>query len=169
VGVLTFAAASAATAQSRDSFTPGYTDVGPVIGLGGLGDASASVGVRFEYGIEQLPSLANGVLSFAASLDHYSYDAFGHGFTYTPIGATINYHFRLDNQQFDPFLGLGLGDYLESAPANCPECSFNHGVYLIGRLGLRYFWKPGVAFYGDVGSGAGALHLGVMFKLRGGK
>jgi hypothetical protein len=37
---------------------------------------------------------------------------------------------------------------------------------LIGRLGLRYFMQPNLALYADVGSGAGALHLGVMFKLK---
>jgi hypothetical protein len=34
--------------------------------------------------------------------------------------------------------------------------------------GLRYFVKPNLALYGDVGSGAGALHVGMMFSLQGG-
>jgi hypothetical protein len=169
VGVLMFAAASAANAQTT-GFNPGYLDIGPVIGLGGIGSASVSIGGRLEYGIEQLPNLGNGVLSFAASVDHYSYNAFcdGCGFSYTPIGATINYHFHLDNRQWDPFAGVGLGDYIVTSPASCPSCSFNSGVYFIVRGGIRYFLAPSLALYADVGSGTGTLHVGVMFKLSGG-
>lgn len=165
-------AASAAQAQSgpgSQGFTSNYTDIGPVIGLGGLGEASVSVGARFEHGIERLPDLGDGVLSFAASIDHYSFNQFcdGCGFSYTPIGATINYHFHLDDRQWDPFIGLGLGDYIVTSPANCPGCgSFSSGIYVIGRVGVRYFMRSNLALYGDVGSGAGAVHLGVMFRLK---
>jgi hypothetical protein len=165
-------AASAAQAQSQrthEGFTQGYTDIGPVVGIGGLGEASVSVGARFEYGIERVPDLGDGVVSFAASIDHYSFNQFcqGCGYSYTPIGATINYHVRLDDRRWDPFLGIGLGDYFVASPGNCPSCgSVNSGVYLIGRLGLRYFVQRNLALYADVGSGAGALHLGVMFKLK---
>jgi hypothetical protein len=31
---------------------------------------------------------------------------------------------------------------------------------------VRYFWQPKLALYADVGSGAGALHVGVMFKIK---
>jgi hypothetical protein len=163
-------AASTAHAQQRqsntgsnDTFHPGYMDVGPVIGVGGIGDASVSIGGRFEYGIQRLPDLGNGVLSFAASVDHYTYG--GAGFSTTPIGATINYHFHLDNRQLDPFFGVGLGDYIQTVPANSPG-SFNSGLYLIGRVGIRYFIIPNIALYADAGTGAGALHVGVMFKLK---
>jgi hypothetical protein len=166
-GVLILAGASMARAQSNEGFGAGYLDVGPVIGIGGVGSASISYGGRFEYGIEQLPSLGNGILSVAASVDHYSYNSFNFGFSYTPIGATVNYHFHLDNRQLDPFVGVGLGDYIVTTPSNCPGCSFNSGIYFIGRAGLRYFVAPSLALYADVGSGAGSLHIGVMFKLKG--
>jgi hypothetical protein len=178
VGVLMFAAASAANAQTGGGFNAGYMDIGPVIGLGGINGASLSYGARFEYGIEELPSLGNGVLSFAASLDHYSYDngcggSCSFGFSYTPIGATVNYHFRLDNRQLDPFFGLGLGDEISSASCNSSFCnsslSASSGIYFIGRLGLRYYVAPSLALYADVGSGQGAFHIGVMFKLASGK
>lgn len=168
LSVLMLAAASQARAQG---FGVGYTDIGPVIGLGSIGDAGVSIGGRFEYGIKDLPDLGNGVLSFSASVDHYSYNLYGYGWSYTPIGAAISYHFHLDNRKIDPFIGLGLGDYIVTLPAcgNVPGCSGNSGVYFIGRLGLRYFMAPSVALYGDVGAGAGALHVGLMFKLKDGK
>src|SRR5471032_1182685 len=81
------------TTSSDESFSPGYMDVGPVVGIGGIGDASLSIGGRFEYGILRFSDLGNGVLSFAGAVDHYSYSSFG--FSTTPIGATLNYHFKL--------------------------------------------------------------------------
>jgi hypothetical protein len=160
-------AQTAPAAKATDGFVDGYTDIGPVLGIGGIGSAGVSIGGRFEHAIEPLPSLADGVLSVALSFDHYYYSAFGGNFSYTPIAATLNYHFRLDQRQWDPFVGLGLGDYIVSAPPGCQGCAFNSGVYLVGHLGLRYFWTPKLAVYGDVGSGAGALHVGVMWKLGG--
>jgi hypothetical protein len=173
---LLLATAGIAAAQgSNAGFDPGYTDIGPVIGLGGIGDAGISIGGRFEHAIKTLPDLGNGILSIAASVDHYSFDdsacdalGFDCGFSYTPVGVTVNYHFHLDNRQWDPFVGVGLGDYFVSEPDSCRGfChGFNSGVYFIGRLGVRYFWQPKLALYADVGSGAGALHVGVMFKIK---
>ncbi|MEO7189697.1 MAG: hypothetical protein ABI051_01425 [Vicinamibacterales bacterium] len=165
-------ARAAAAAAADEGFTVGYTDIGPVIGLGGIGDAGVSIGARFEHGFKQLPDLGNGILGIEASFDHYSYDYVGggNGFSFTPIGVTVNYHFQLDNKKWDPFVGLGLGDYFVTKPDVCKaagvSCSFNSGVYVIGRLGVRYFYRPNMAFYGDVGAGAGALHVGVMFNLK---
>ena len=155
-------------ANNDIGFHEGYLDVGPVVGLGSIGGAGVSIGGRVEYGFKRLPSLHNGVLSIEGSLDHYSYGlgSFGN-FSYTPIGGTVNYHFRLDNRKLDPFFGVGLGDYIVSAPSCGALCSYNSGIYFIGRAGFRYFWKPSIAFYGDVGSGAGAVHVGVMFKVAG--
>ena len=159
--------ASAQPAQPMDGFGVGYLDVGPVLGIGGVGSASVSFGARGEYGFMALPNLGNGVLSVGAGVDHYSYNDFGFGFSYTPISGTVNYHFRLDNHQLDPFFGVGIGDYIVTTPANCPGCSFNSGIYIVGRVGIRYFFTPMFAAYADAEAGAGSLHVGVMIKLKG--
>jgi len=153
-------------AAQTGAFDAGTTDLGPVIGVGSIGGAGVSIGGRFDHGFKRLPNLGNGVLSIALAVDHYSYDDFGFGFSYTPISVTANYHFHLDNEQWDPFVGAGLGDYIVSEPDNCRGCSFNSGVYFVGHAGIRYYWKPKLALYADVGAGAGALHVGVMFKLK---
>jgi hypothetical protein len=170
------ATATAAQGQTRpagggapaasEGFTPHFVDVGPVIGLGAIGGAGVSIGGRFEFAIKQLPNLANGILSIGGGLDHYSYDDFGFGFSYTPIGVTVNYHYPLENRKLDPFAGVGVGDYIVTTPSNCPGCSFNSGIYPILRVGVRYFWQPNLALYADAGSGAGALHVGVMWKIK---
>jgi hypothetical protein len=152
-------------------FGMGYTDIGPVLGLGGIGDAGISLGGRFEHAIKDLPDMGKGILGLMVGVDWYSYDlgAFG-SISYIPIGVTANYHFHMDNKKFDPFVGLGLGYYIVSAPdCGIYDCGYNSGIYFIGRAGARYFLSEKMALYGDVGSGAGALHVGVTFKMAGGK
>jgi len=72
------AQAAAAQAKGTSSFSLGYTDVGVVVGLGGLNGASASFGGRFEHAIKALPDLGNGILGIGVSADSYSWSA---GFT----------------------------------------------------------------------------------------
>lgn len=162
----------AVSAQARNarpgSFSAGYSDVGPTLGLGGIGDAGASFGGRFEHAIKALPDFGNGTLGLEASFDYYSWSIPGYSESWTPLGLTANYHFRLTEPKFDPFVGLGLGYAILSCTNNnagvdlCP----NSGLYFIGRAGARYFFKPNLAGYADVGTGYGALHLGLMFKLQ---
>jgi hypothetical protein len=174
---LTCVASSAqvAAAQAKQAGTPifglGYTDIGGVIGLGGVGSASASFGGRFEHAIKALPDLGNGMLGIQAAFDYYSWSG-GTGlgtysWKYIPIGVTANYHFKVTEPKLDPFVGLGLGYQIITCDApGLPSgyCS-NSAVYFIGRAGARYFFSPKMAVYGDVGAGGATLNLGVMFKL----
>ncbi len=168
-----------AAAQARGgvgSFHPGYSDIGPIIGLGGINGASIAIGGRFEHGIQSLPSMANGTLGFQLGLDYWSWSRIVEGppgvfytwrITYLPIGATFNYHFKLDEPKLDPFVGLGLGyDIVNCSGGVSGACGYDSGLYLIARGGIRYFMNPGMALYGDVGAGAAALNVGLMFKLQ---
>ena len=155
--------------EPKGSFRVGYTDIGPTIGLGGIGDAGVSFGGRFERALQTLPSLGNGVLGLQASFDYYSYDnsfaGTDYGFTYTPIGVTGNYHFQLDDKRIDPFVGLGLG-YLRVSTKWDGDVS-SSGVYFIGRAGVRYFMKPNMALYADAGAGAATVSVGMTFGFGG--
>jgi len=167
-------AATTPTPAITGGFTAGYTDIGPAIGLGNTGNAGASIGGRFEHGIKPLPDMANGTLGIQASFDYYSYSAafFGYSWSYTymPIGLTANYHFKLDDPKFDPFLGLGLGYDIVTCrltgPAPVTNCSYSSGLYFIGRVGGRYFFSPRMAVYADAGAGAATLSVGLMFKMK---
>jgi hypothetical protein len=179
-------AAQSAVAQRKASapagaFAVGYTDIGPTVGLGGLGGASADFGGRFEHAIKTLPDMGNGILGIQVAAEYYSWSAGGSGpgFTYSssikyiPIGVTANYHFRLDEQpKFDPFVGLGLGYNVVSCSytsnfggAFSGNCGYSSGIYFIGRAGARYFFSPGMAGYADIGAGGATLNIGLMFKL----
>jgi len=169
-------AAPVAGAQSKGGtpiFTTGYTDIGAVVGLGGLNGASASFGGRFEHAIKPLPSLGNGMLGIQAAAEYYSWSSsfvgYSWSYKYIPIGVTANYHFKLDEPKIDPFVGLGLGYNVVSCnfsgSAGINDCGYSSGIYAIARAGARYFFSPKMAVYGDVGAGGATLNLGVMFKL----
>ena len=159
-----------AAGQSRGggAFSVGYTDIGPVIGLGGLGGANISIGGRFEHGFKALPDLANGVLGIEAGFDYYSYSNSSFSVKYSPIGVTLNYHFKLDEPKIDPFVGVGLGYEIINCTntVSAGDHCGNSDLYLIARAGARYFYAPNMAFYGDIGAGAATLNLGLMFKVQ---
>lgn len=157
-----------ATASTVRGFGVGHTDIGPTVGLGGLGAASFALGGRFERGLRALPDLGNGVLGIGVSADWYNYNErflnSDYDFTYIPIAATANYHFNVKNKKYDPFLGLGLGYLVVNTPYTG---SYDSGIYVVGRLGMRYFMSDKMALYGDVGAGAAALNVGLTFRLSG--
>lgn len=154
--------ASAASAQ----FTATTLDVGPTIGLGGLGSgAGLNIGGRIEKGIKELPSLGNGILGIDAFVQHWGLDC-------GPIdcgsiiwfGARVNYHFVIkSNPKIDPFVGLGLGYANWSSDNSFYDYG---GIDFVGNAGIRYYFAPKMALYADVGTGAATLNLGVMFKLK---
>ncbi|MEO7084829.1 MAG: outer membrane beta-barrel protein [Gemmatimonadaceae bacterium] len=167
VGVVMVSTSAAAQAKSG-GFSLGYTDIGPTVGLGNLGNANLSIGGRFEHAIKALPDLGNGMLGIEASFDYYSYSNSVYSLKVIPLGVTANYHFRLDNPKIDPFLGLGLGYQVY----NCSYANIgglgcgNSALYFIGRVGARYFFAPSMAVYGDLGAGAATINLGITFKLQ---
>ena len=171
LGIIVVAAAAGLSGQdaAAQGFVVGHTDVGPTVGLGGIGEASLAFGVRFERGFRDVPELGDGVIGIQAGLDYYSYTVTigeDNKWTYIPIGATANYHFNLENDRIDPFLGLGLGYSILSCnyPGTGMDLCGNSAVYLIGRAGIRYFIER-LALYADVGAGAATINAGVMFQV----
>jgi hypothetical protein len=175
IGTVAVAALMAAPVQQAAAqVSKGYTDIGVVVGLGNIGSASASFGGRFEHIFKELPDLGNGLLGIGVSADYYSYSndfvGYGYSFKYIPIGATANYHFKLQNKKIDPFIGAGLGyNYISCSYSgigfSANYCS-SSAIYFIGRVGARYFLNPNMALYGDAGAGAATLNVGLTFKLK---
>jgi hypothetical protein len=146
-------------------------DLGPTLGLGGIGAAGLALGGRFERAIKRLPDLGNGVLGIQASIDMWNYDdryvGVDYDWRYINLGVTANYHFEVKgNPKVDPFVGLGLGNSVVDTDF---AGDYSSGIYFIGRAGIRYFYKPRLALYADVGAGASTLNLGATFGLGGGK
>lgn len=156
--------AAPASAQVRK----GYSDIGFVLGIGDIGNASLAFGGRYENVFKNLPDLGNGMLGFMVSADVYTVGRRGGNVRYIPVGATMNYHFRIDpSNKVDLFLGAGLGfRSVSCSDFVVNDCGYNSGLYVIGRAGGRYFLKPNLALYGDLGPGASTLNLGLTFKLQ---
>jgi hypothetical protein len=146
----------------------GYSDVAAVVGLGGLGEASIALGGRFEKVIKALPDMNDGILGIRAGVDWYSFSVAGYSWSYIPLSASANYHFKMENKKLDPFVGAGLGFYFVSEPSGFAGPGYDSGVYFIGVVGMRYFLNDNMAFYADAGAGAGSLHVGLSWKLGGG-
>lgn len=152
----------------------GYTDAGAVIGLGNIGDAGLSVGLRAERVLRTLPSLGKGTLGIGIGLNYYAYDSgipsARFEVSYLPIAASANYHFALPDKRYDLYLGLGLGVQIVnctySVGGSSVDLCDNGGAYLVARAGGRYFMTPRLAAYADLGAGDAALNLGMTLKLR---
>lgn len=159
----------ASTVQAQ--LPKGYTDIGVVVGLGNIGDAGLAPGGRFEKVIKDLPNLGGGTLGIGVGAGYYSWSGAGYSWSYIPIGATANYHFKLDNKKWDAFLGAGLGyqvincSYKGSLGSLGNVCS-NSALYFIGRAGGRYFLKDNMSLYADAGAGDATINVGLTFKLK---
>ena len=165
-----------ASAGQAQGIGVGFTDIGAVIGLGGVGGASFALGGRFEKIIRPLPDLGDGLLGIQVGADWWSWDyGFAGGNTsvsYIPIGVTANYHFKMENKKIDPFLGAGLGYQIVNASCvyqGVDYCdSYSSGIYFITKAGIRYFMNQTTALYADVGVGAATLNVGATWKIKGG-
>jgi hypothetical protein len=166
-------------AQAQGGVSLGYTDLGAVIGLGGLGGANVAFGGRFERVFKALPDMADGLLGLQVGVDWWSWDyAYFAGnrarVSYVPIGVTANYHFKVQDRKFDPFLGVGLGYEIVNVNASCvylgqDYCrSYSSDLYVIIKGGIRYFMSSSTALYADVGAGAATLNVGAVFRMQGG-
>jgi hypothetical protein len=160
-----------APASAQEGFDINYMDVGPVVGFGNIAGAGASIGARVEKAIKDLPQ-ANGVLGLQVGVDYYNYDFVftNDSVTVIPITVMVNYHFKIPSQpKLDVFAGAGIGYQRVSVDFDCGpfvDCDFSDsGVFGVGHGGVRYFWRPKMAAYGEVGGGGNAaVHAGLMFK-----
>ena len=171
IGTMAIAAVMAVPAQHASAqVSLGYTDIGGVIGIGNLGGANISFGGRFEHVFKALPDLGNGLLGIGVSADFYSFSSSYFNIKYIPIGATGNYHFKLENKKIDAFVGAGLGYTAVTCSQTLTTynlgCGYSSGLYFIGRAGGRYFLNSNLAGYADVGAGAALLNVGLTFKIK---
>ena len=173
VGLMAVAMLVAAPArEAAAQLEKGYTDLGVVVGFGNTGEAGVSLGGRFERVIKELPNLGGGTLGIQASVDYWSYDYLNvYSYSYLPIGVTANYHIKMENKKIDLFGGAGLGYNIISCEYSGPggalgDVCEDGSVYVIVKAGARYFMTPKIALYGDIGTGASSVNVGLMFRIK---
>lgn len=152
-------------------FVNGKSALGPCIGLSFLG-STPQFGVNYEYGID----VQNfGLLGIGGIFRYWSYseDYYSGKWKYTDIliGAQGNYHFKVGDRKFDPYLGLTLaydaGSVSWEGAYSTYATPTHGGLFLGADAGARYWISPTVALTGRLGFGSlgyGALDLGVDFK-----
>jgi len=163
-------------------FEMGKHYVGPSLGVG-AGGYGLSFGADYEYGIslKEIGFDEPGALGVGVILRYYSWSqsftflnlTYEWSYTDIIIGAQGNYHFKLSNEKFDPWVGLILGFDISSASWNGPD---NFGgnldastgwVFFNASIGARYWFSPTIA--ARIGFGFGnivsSIIFGVDFKL----
>ncbi len=158
--------------NSNAQFTPNHNYLGPSIGLSFLG-STPQFGANYEYSMD----LENfGRVGIGGIFRYWSYseDFFDYGWKYTDvlIGAQGNYHFILDNNKFDPWVGLTLaydaGSVSYNGPSGYNYASPTYGGFFVGlNGGIRYWVSPTIGISARLGYGSlsyGALDIGVDFK-----
>jgi len=142
-------------------FEAGKKFFGPRIGLSGVGSAPA-IGAAFEVARE-------GQIGIGGFVDYWSYSSRIGGFrssvSYLAFGATGSYHFEVDDDRWDPFVGLALGYYVVGYEDNVSGVAGATGsrIFLGGQGGVRYFFKETMAVVARAGFGASYLSVGLDF------
>jgi hypothetical protein len=146
--------------------------LGPTIGLSFLG-STPQFGLNYEYSM-QLQDF--GSVGFGGVFRYWSYseDYFYGKWSYTDIliGAQGNYHFKVTNDKWDPWVGLTLAYDAGSVKWDGPYATYaspSYGGFFLGAQGgVRYWVSPTLAIVARIGYGSlsyGALDVGVDFKL----
>lgn len=140
------------------------------IGVGGFYGGGLPIGGSFEYGVTDQ-------ISVGAQADFYTWSynyGFGAGkyrYTFIPIALRGSYHvnelLNLNNDKIDLYGGLQLGYYISSTNTDFGS-GFNNlygNRVLFGvHLGGKYYFKPNLGAFAEVGYGVAGLKLGVAFK-----
>ncbi len=153
--------------SSNAQFTPERNYLGPSIGFSFLG-STPQFGINYEYSMD----VENfGRIGIGGVFRYWSYSETFWKYTDVLIGVQGNYHFKLENNLFDPWLGLTLaydaGSVTWDGPyANLVEPTYG-GLFFGINAGGRYWVSPKVGISARVGLGSlsyGGLDLGVDFK-----
>lgn len=140
------------------------------LGLGSYYGGGVAVGAAFEYGITDF-------ISVGAQADFYTWGYnFGVGYkyryTFLPIAARGSYHFGkhfLTIDKLDLYAGAALGYYISSYKDNTGYSGIYDDGYggkgLFGVFGGgRYYFKPNMAGFAEVGYNVTPIKVGLTFK-----
>lgn len=160
-------------------FEVGKHHVGPSLSIG-FGGWGLGFGADYEYGmsLKDIGVDAPGKLGVGGIFRYYNWsqDFFYGKWSYTDIiiGAQGNYHFKLDNEKIDPWLGVVLGFDIDSwsVDSRVGYEDFNYGtssgggLFFNGNAGVRYWFSPNMAARATFGFGnlVSSFIIGVDFK-----
>lgn len=142
------------------------------VGLNSYYGGGLPIGAAFEVGVTD-------EISVGAQVDYYTWNynyGFGAGdwrYTFIPIALRGSYHvnelLNLGNDKIDLYGGAQLGYIISRYTYDGPGGQFFDNSYgnraLFGiHLGGRYYFKPNLAAFTELGYGIATLKLGVTLK-----
>jgi hypothetical protein len=135
------------------------------VGLGTYGAGGIGLGGSFEFGIHDAISV--GVIGGYSGRSNYLNS--GGRWSVLTIGARGSYHFnellKLNDDKIDLYAGLGLGyRNISWSYSGLGGSSWGSGITFIGHIGGKYYFKPNLGVFAELGSGFGVLQAGVAFK-----
>ncbi|MDY0083085.1 MAG: hypothetical protein RBR74_07885 [Ignavibacteriaceae bacterium] len=160
------------TSFSNAQFSPNKHHLGPSVGFSFLG-STPQFGLNYEYGMDVKDF---GLIGIGGIARYWSYSegAGSWGWKYTDIliGVQANYHFKISDGKFDPWLGVTLaydaGSVSWDGPSGQSFATPTYGgMFFGGNAGARYWFSPAIAVAARLGFGSlgyGGLDLGVDFK-----
>ena len=157
--------------QSFAQYAQGDKLLNVGVGLSAYYGGGLPIGASFEYGVTD-------DISVGAQIDYYSWGYnFGAGYryryTFLPVAVRGSYHvnklLNLNNDKLDLYGGAALGYYISSFSDNSGYSGIYYNDYgnriLFGiHLGARYYFKPTLGGFAELGYGVSALKIGVAFK-----
>lgn len=164
-------------------FEIGKHYIGPSLGVG-FGGYGLSFGADYEFGMslkeigfDNVPGYVSvgGIVRYYNWSESFTFFNTKYEWSYTDIiiGAQGNYHFKLSNEKFDPWIGLILGFDISSSSWNGPGnlggnfSSSTGGVFFNGNAGVRYWFSPAIAARISFGFGniVSSIIFGIDFKI----
>ena len=125
--------------------------------------------IGMEFGITDDISLGGSIAYSGAKYDWNNFNGYHYTIKYNAyfISARGAYHFKLDNEKLDPYLGASIGYVVVSVNDNSGySSSVGSGAGYGGFGGIRYYIKPKLGLNAELGySSFSFLNLGVSFKL----
>lgn len=140
------------------------------IGVNSYYNGGIPLSASFEVGVTD-------AISVGAGFDYlnYNYRIGGakYGFSILYIGARGSYHFNellnLSIEELDLYGGASVGfrsfNWKDNSPNSGLGGSYDNGVFLGIHVGARYYFKPSIGAFLEVGAGGSSnAKLGVAFR-----
>lgn len=158
---------SSQSASAQEQFEKGDKLLNAGINLGGTyGGGGVGIGASYEYGVHDFISVGG-----QADFITWNYGWVGSDIRYNffTIAARGSYHFGkhfLTINTLDLYAGPSLGYRAASYNYDGLGYSNNYGsgVFFGAFAGARYYFKPAMGVFAEVGHNASPLKVGITFK-----
>ncbi|WP_149241323.1 porin family protein [Dyadobacter sp. 32] len=160
------AALSLSTQKAFAQYEKGDKLLNVGLNLGGTYGGGIGLGASFEAGIHEYISVGA-----QADFVSWNYGWVGSNIRYNffYVGGRGSYHFGkhfITNEKLDlyagPSLGFRIANY--SYDGIGYNSSYGNGVFFGAFAGAKYYFKPNMAVFAEVGYNASALKAGIAFK-----